>query len=264
MCRGMSWSVAVRWCVTGAGACGLERGRFGDVRMWVRREMCRRMSGGRRSSGACRARALVDWSVAGLSTRGCVSGGKCVAASRGQRCSSGACHARALVDRSVAGLLTRGCVSGGKCVAASRGQRCSSGACRARALVDLSVAGLGRCLRVSGRRFVSACRGGRRSGGAWRARTLAGRSVVGSWLQVRKSGGQCVARDESGRQRTQHDMGRQISPARQMNTVVTNRKEIDSSDGWRRRLTVTEKAVQSHVAYRMRSIRMTRLDTKHA
>lgn len=173
--------------------------------MWVRREMCRRMSGGRRSSGACRARVLVDLSVAGL--------------------------------------LTRGSVSGGKCVAASRGQRCSSGACRARALVDLSVAGVGRCLRVSGRRLVSACRGGRRSGGAWRARTLADRSVAGSWLHVRKSGGKCVARDESGRRRTRHDMGRQISPARQMNTVVTNRKEIDSSDGWRRRVTVTEKAV---------------------
>ncbi|VWC38901.1 hypothetical protein BLA13014_06730 [Burkholderia aenigmatica] len=130
MCRRMSRGKVFGWCVAVKGACGLEDGRFGAARMCVRRGMCRRMSRERRSGATWRARALVDWSRAGLG------------------------------------------------------------------------------------------------------------------LRVRLSCGKCVARDEAGRRRrTRHDTGRRTSPARQLNPVVTDRKEIDSSDGWRRSRPVTAKHV---------------------
>lgn len=83
-----------------------------------------------------------------------------------------------------------------------------------------------------------------RSAGAWRVWALVDWSRAGWGLRVRLSCGKCVARDEAGRRRrTRHDTGRRTSPARQMNTVVTDRTEIDSSDGWRRSCPVTAKHV---------------------
>ncbi|VWD62494.1 hypothetical protein BLA39750_07568 [Burkholderia lata] len=63
-CRGK----AFRWCVAGAGACGLERGRF------------RHMLWGARLCGACRAWVLMDQSATCLGRRVSESGAKCVAA----------------------------------------------------------------------------------------------------------------------------------------------------------------------------------------
>ncbi len=87
MCRRVSRRNAFTWCRARAGACGLELGRVGAACMCVRQEICFRMRRGRRSGGAWQAWTLADWRVAGLGQRVCLSCGKCVARDEtGRRC----------------------------------------------------------------------------------------------------------------------------------------------------------------------------------